>query len=484
MKKLIIWLISIILVGAGLYFFILTKTFLIVDSNSGHFNIYRDGQQIITNSSGVAYLAKGDYAVASAVDGQPTTISMISTTIWPIQKISVTGNKPTTKHPHLILSQNAQLITPLGDGYIYKNGATSGIEYADQNGIQNISQLFDIKSKLLLDSSENYNSIVNIQTDGQFVYVTTTRNIYRLSNLDDIESSNFTDTLIARSVLNSKNKTIDFLVNSVNGTYSAFSLPTADLSSPIKQLYHSKLIINSITTGGNLVAIYDDNIPSVSESVISAFATKKQVAPIFIDQLTGQNNDIKLPVNKAYTNLLISPNAKYVAYRTKWSSRLIVLDSSSNQVITILPATTLSTYQWSSDGLYYNYGNLLVRFNPATGESSIITNMTAPIDNFTVTNSNIILTTNDGFSYILSDTKQSIDLSKIKLSSLNDNYTFGFSSINGNLHIYQFCAGSNPCMKGGNYTNTLNELQKAAKTTNIDTVDNDWFGADYRYLND
>lgn len=484
MKKNIIWFVSIILVGTGLYFFVLTRTLLIVDSNSGHFNIYRDGQQIITNHSGLVYLAKGDYAVASTIDGQPTAIAMVSTTIWPVQKISVAGDKPTTKYPHLIMSQNAQLVTPLDGGYIYKNGATNGIEYADQNGIQNVSQLFDIKSKLLLDSSENYNSIVNIQADGQFVYITTTRNIYRLSNLNDIESSNFNNTLIARSELNTKNKTIDFLVNSVNGTYSAFSLPTDNLSAPIQQIYNSKLLIGSIATGGDLVAVYDDNIPSTNASVLSAFAAKKQVTPVFINQSTGQINDnIKLPADIVYTNLVISPDAKYVAYRTKWSSQLIVLDASSGQVVAILPATTLSTYQWSNDGLYYNYGNLLIKFDPESSVSSVIASTNVSIINFTFGNESIILTTNDGYSYKLSEAKSSIDLSKIKLSSQNDNYTIGFSSIDGGLHIYQFCAKFEPCVKGSDFNTTVGELQKTAKSTKVDTVDNDWFSADYRYLN-
>ncbi len=484
MKKRIIIACLVVIAAALLWFFILTRTFLLVSTDTGVFTLYKNGVQVIhQHKNGIVYLDKGSYTVSPIKNNTPTTATYIQTTIFPWQSITV--NSPSaspTLQPQLLIGRNAALVTPLGEGYIYKNTTTRGIEYADKNGIKDVSSSFGIVSKSISDSTSTYNTLVNIDHDGSTVFVTTTRGIYKLSSLATIEKTEFPDFLITRSSLDTKAQKIMFITFTGNGTYSAYSLPTVNLSAPIQQIYTGSTLINSIVSGGNTALVYDDNIPNPSNSTAIAYTSKKQVTPQLINLTTLQPSAIPQLPNTALTSAAIDQSGVYLAYRTKMSDHITIITISDGATVATVPATTLTQLQWRGETLVFNYGTLLLTYKPVDKITSVMMTTPSIITGFSFKDSTPIVSTNQKFTFIGQQTVSDVNTSAITLAKSSEKYDLSFSNVGGVLHIYRLCVNYDRCEPGDAYNSTLKELSKLGNTTNaLQNVTNDFTVGDYSY---
>ncbi|MGB4762529.1 MAG: hypothetical protein WBP12_04210 [Candidatus Saccharimonas sp.] len=489
MKKRIIVIIFLAIIFAVLlWFFVLTRTFLNISSSTGAFEIYQNGTRVLSDQkNGIVYLKKGNYTIVETKDGNSISAQYLSTTILPWQSVSIIPPSVTkeTYKARLLLGRQAVMITPLGDGYLYKNPETRGIEYADASGIKDVSSSFDIVSKELTEPDSSYNTLVNIEKGSDATYVTTSRAIYRLTSLNDIQGSSLDGIIITRSSLDNKAKKINFIVFNGKGTYSAYSLPTNNLTSPIQQVISGNVLINKIDSNGNTAVVYNDNIPNTTSATTNIYKATRQVSPVIIDLKTSKTVELKTPQDTPIADLTLDENGKYIAYRAKMSDYISILDKEDHKEIAKLPATTLTKLKWDSDTLYYNYGPLLLAYSPKDSNSTSSVSMSAPysITDFAYRGSTPVVTTNENFSFIGSKSTMNVDTSKILFSSADEGYSLSFSAIDDSLHIFLQCNQDYTCNPGGKYSQTLTQLSKlTGKNATVQNVPGDFFFGNYSFL--
>lgn len=485
MKKRIIIAGIIVIVAILLWVFVLSRTFLTVTSETGAYRVYKNGIEVASNTSGsLSYLPKGNYTIASIKDGAPTAATFISTTILPWQSETITQlNDADPLRSQLILGRNTTHLTTLGDGYLYKNTETRGIEYVDNNGIKDVSDLFDISSKDISSSSDTYSTVVNIQRGSDAVYLTTTRAIYRLTSLESIEKSQLSDALITRSEVNKETGKIIFITFSGNGTYDAYSLPTANITGRVQQVYTGKTIINSITTAGDSAIIYNNNTPSPGADTADAYSDKKQIEPQLIDLESLKITPVKHLPKTTFVTISLDKTGTYIAYRTKLSDKIIVQVLSTGKQVATLPATTLTQLVWQDDRLIYNYGSVLLSYKPNTDKptSEAIMHTNDQITDFVFDGTLPIVATNNGFVYEGSKNPNNIAIENFTLESEIEGYTLGFSAL-GNTIVYRLCDLEGRCDPADTYKKTIDELTKInGSTPEIREVSDTFFISDYSY---
>lgn len=397
------------------------------------------------NSTTRLRLAVGSYQATYYKAGQAVGITNLSVKPSPWQTLEATLSAP-THALHAFMRQHADLVTPLGKGYLYLNTQTRGLEYADEKDTLQLSEQFELEAGQTDPSEVSYNAVVAIEPlKDNGAVVTMTSGVWVVKSPTDIHKM----PPSFERFLNLTSSSYDSSSNHVYAlsTYDkrVYSYDLNKPESPPKMLFEGKKEINRVVAGGGKIITYFDDIPSLEPSVIAAYSNLRQLEPIVYD---ASGKELKRLDNyTATTQARIAGDGSFVALKKKFATDMDIVGLDNNKTYTV-PAPDLRGLTWQDDTLYFGREKSLWSFNPKTSDSQDVV-LAALADNYigsvVATADTVIAATTDDFFAKLapkdsSGNQQVSGLKKLRLTG--DGYYTGFVSSGSGIKITVETKGS------------------------------------------
>lgn len=322
-------------------------------------------------------LDSGSYTATYYKDKTVVGVQTVTISSAPRQTVMASIKAPPNKLL-MILHQRADLVVPLGDGYLYLNKATRGVEFADDKGISDISDRFNLlqSPQTLADEAPTYNTVVNIEpVRNGSVAVTTTAAVFLLRNPGSITRLPAYD----KAILNFTSSAYDsrtnrlFVLSSYNKNIFYYDL--ARLTSGPQVFYANKLEINRVAAGGGRVVAYFDAVPTLEPGVLAAYGIKRQVSPVIFD--TVKQKAIATLDSYQGTTLVRIADDGHIALRRKFATSLFILDGKGRLVQT-LPAPDTSALAWQGGTLYLGRDQALWKYKVGQEDAALTKVARAP----------------------------------------------------------------------------------------------------------
>lgn len=317
---------------------------------------------------------------------------------------TLTPHTNLTQKPATLLNHPADLVTPLGQGYLFLDKTSRGLFYADAAGTISLNTQIglttDPNESSIPNSGPTYNTVVYLEAmNGGGVVVTTTRQVFIVRSTRGVIS------------LPTPNETVDFTASAYDSqTNTLFLLASyskniyrydlGKVTEPPSIAYKSKLEINRLAAGGGKLAAYFDAVPTIEAVVLEQYSQKRQLTPLLINASTGTL--IKEISNFApVTYLSISGNGQYLAIKKKLASTITAYQVSNGQTVS-LPSYDTGGIAWLGNTLYLARDKGIWTYDPAKPKSGIIkiADVSAPITRL-ITNGAIVASTNTNVTSVL-----------------------------------------------------------------------------------
>lgn len=322
-----------------------------------------DDSRVTTSGKEPVSLTSGTYLVTYFKGDQAVGTHTAKVGKNPGQSIRAELTPPADKLSTMLYARTDKL-TPVGDGYLYINRQTRGVEYASPGGIEDISARFELSTTQTDLDFTSYSTVVNIEAvrAGEAI-VTTTAAVFTLKDIDSItrlptsteDFLNFTS-----SSYDAKTNRV-FLLSSFKKTMYYYDLGKADQGP--QAFYTNKLDMNRVVAGGGSVIAYFDDFPSLEQATIDAYSLTRQVAPLVFNADDGKPVRT-LDQYKGVTQITISGSGKYMTAKKKFGVTMTVSSLTGGQSRTVLAPDT-NGIAWMDDNLYVARGQALWLFKPA-----------------------------------------------------------------------------------------------------------------------
>ncbi len=406
-------ILGLILIGAltGFWYFTISHSFVQLTLPSGtdkaEVTNSQTGRTITTRaSSGWINLPTGDYVITYYQAGQATNMQFTHIGPLSVQSVKPSQAQPGQK-PLTVLNHAADLVTPLGNGYLYLDKATRGLSYADAAGTTDISARFHLTTNpgasLAVSDQSILNTVIGLEpVTGGGVVVTTTRGVFTASSPTNITQL----PVFPTANLNHTSSAYDrqtgslFVLSSYSKTLYRYNLNKPAAAPAV--FYQGKLELNRLAAGGGKVVAYFDSVPSTEPAVLAQYAFKRQLNPLVIDadgqlikELTGF---------QPATYLSVSASGNYLAIKKKLAGSITIYDLASNKTTTI-PSHDTGGAGWRGDTFYLARDNAIWSYNTIDDDGlTKVAGTNAPVTRLVLTPSQTILTTNQNTTASLEKT--------------------------------------------------------------------------------
>lgn len=384
-------------------------------------------EQLTIKKTGKVRMPVGSYAVTYSKDGRTVGMEKAKVKATFSQTIEQTITQPTTTL-HTLLYQQAQMITPLGSGYLYKNNQSGGVEYVDANGVADISEKLIMQN--FPDNSDDplYTAVTAITpiTDNEAA-ITTTNGIFVATGPGTITPLRPSDKEIlsfTSSSYDAKTKRL-FVIGAFS--HQVYVYDMTKLKDAPKPFYKTNFDINRVSAGGGKVVIYFDDLPSTQQSVVDAYSKTKQVNPLLVNAEDGKLIK-KLDQWQPLTMASLSPDGQFMLLKKKFATTMQIVSLQDDTVYDI-PATDTNTVAWHGDKLYFARDGSIWSVNPANSKDKV-TCETIVGDNavqLQFVGDTMLVTTANGFTRSSDASVSALgdNLQKLSLTD-NNNYTLTY----------------------------------------------------------
>lgn len=379
-----------------------------------------DESRITTSGKEPVSLSSGDYLVTyfkgdQALGTQPAKVGKN-----PGQSISGELTSPANKLSTMLHARTDKL-TPLGDGFLYINRQTRGIEFANANGIEDVSSRFELSTTPTGLDFTSYSAVINIEQGrtGDAI-VTTTATVFIVKNMNDITRL----PLSTQDFLNLTSSSYDaktnrvFLLSSYKRTIYYYDLGKPDQGP--RAFYTNKLDMNRLVAGGGTLIAYFDDFPSLDQAAIDAYSLTRQVAPLVFNADEGKALRT-LDQYKGATQITISGSGKYMTVKKKFGITMTVSSLTGSRSHTVLAPDT-NGIAWLNDDLYVARGQALWLLKPAEDldQPGLIATAGVPLRHISASNKGIYVSSTADFTskVVSSSTAANEELGE-KLKRLN-----------------------------------------------------------------
>lgn len=411
-----------------------------------------DGDVTAFRSAGTGShrIVPGDYVAIFYKDDTPLGIQNIHIKPLPLQTITGVVDQDTDK-TEVVLHQNADLVTPLGNGYLFLNKKTRGVEYANASGFTDISGSLELLQAPEDADEPTYNTVINIEptSDGSAV-ITTTAAIFLLKDIDDITKfppSNDVFLNFTASAYDAKTKRI-FVLSAGNNQLFYYDITNPE--TPPKKLVKTKKEVNRLAASGGKVVAYFDDIPSLEPKVLDAYAKDKQLAPVVYDATNGKEV-ASLDAYQGTTQLSISDSGSFIAIKKKLATTMAIITTEGRHV-QLLPASDARGSAWRGDTIFIGRGGQLWSFNAAGKDATIqrIADIRNTIVGVRSVDDNLFVSDVEGFTHqVLTDGKTASDVASVTIAlstakSQSDGYYTAFVATGNKVAISVETSGDTP----------------------------------------